>query len=210
MQSVAFRDAQDIYVSNSGEFVVIATRQDGIMMHNITGDTHTQIPNKRLSQDGTTVAKPSKVIMDDLEQVLCVGYHSGLIDIYSVFTGQPIKLVTTLSSHTKTINTLHALENDMLLSSSDDNEAKLWNYGPALQEQMNNLSDNMLDQVMMETSEAKPETPLEGSTATSTSQLNTSQVKDTISCLIVMSDEKIIISGSYNGPIRMWHMDTPS
>ena len=150
MHNVIFRDAQDVYVSQGGEFILVATCQDGVIMHDITNDTQMHSPVKRLAEDGKTIVKPSKITMDDLEQVLCIGYQSGLIDIYSLFTGQPIKHVTMLSSHTKTINTLHTLDGDQLLSASDNNEAKLWNYGPALQDQMDRMADNVDDQVVPE------------------------------------------------------------
>ena len=127
-----------IYVSKQGKHLLMGSATTGIRVMDLETAEICKSVGPHMPTDD--VGKVTRITMDVLEQFVFMGYSSGIIDAFSIATGD---LVTRLVGHHTTVVSLMSAEHDSkLLSSSQDGRCCVWNIRSFAEEYCQRIGEN--------------------------------------------------------------------
>ena len=204
VEDVMFIGMTDIYLTQRGKHVVIATRQHGIVIHSVDKGVALKVISS-VSDNNSGCHIPVKFTLDAKEQILVVGCESGLIAIYLIATTQ---LITRLEGHRARVNTLHCLAEGRLLTAAEDSDARLWNVDEVLKSFLQKVDVNDIDSWngVKQFDEATRDDSVDAKADTA-ARVFPSHTED-ISCMLLRNSGRQVVTGSHTGPVKVWDVKT--
>ena len=197
-------------VSREGDHVLLATKHHGVAIINLASETQMKTIgepvhfNMRPSNGKlpTTLPIPTQLAVDPAEHFLFVGCLNGLINIYSIATGD---YIDTLKGHKKTVNSLVFDQHRRLLSASDDGVCRVWQVMPILEQYLSRFTE---DEVNAWDGIQQFE---EGFTCIKDQGNNPSPSypteREEVRAVTITSDGQYVVTASASRPVKLWATD---
>ena len=192
----------DIYLTQKGKHVIIATSKHGIVIHSLEKGASVKAISS-ISDDNSGCVVPVTFTLDAKERILIVGCETGLVAIYLIATSQ---LITRLEGHTARVNTLHCMGDGRLLTAGEDSEARLWNIDEIQKSFMQNI--DIRDIQSWDGVKQFDEATTVTGTKEETEEVSFPTHMENISCMILRNSGKQVITSSYTGPLKVWDVKT--
>lgn len=111
------------------------------------------------------------------DHFLFAGYQNGLIKLFHLETGE---CLSDLEGHTKSINTLHCVQNKWLISAGEDECARVWNL------------IRLKNEIEVKKHRNQNENPS----------------NENVSCCVLSLDGSEVITASWDGDVKAWDVET--